>query len=113
MKRNALALCAALAGGAVGHLLFFWIAAQGFYALILPGALVGVAAGLVPTRSAWVAVVCGLLALAFGLVTEYRFSPFTNVAGLQPIKLVMIAVGGLLGFWLPFQRREPRSWPRD
>src|SRR5947209_5671658 len=34
---NILGLIGATAGGVFGHVLFWWIARQGFYALILPG----------------------------------------------------------------------------
>ena len=57
-----LALGGALVGGAVGYAAFFWIAGQGLYMLALPGVLVGVGAGLLPTRSVAFAVLCGVLA---------------------------------------------------
>src|SRR5947209_2993761 len=116
MKHNLLALCGALVGGAIGYFAFFWIAAQGFYALALPGSLLGLGAGVVKNRGVWVAVVCGLLAVALGLFIEWRFAPFrddgrlgyflAHVLDNEPITLVMIAVGGLIGFWVPFRRRE-------
>src|SRR5690348_17084569 len=107
MKNNLLALCGALAGGTLGYFAFSWIWDQGFYALVLPGALLGFGAGIVPNRSVLVAVVCGLLATALGVFTEYRFFPFvadhsflyfvSHVYELKPLTLVMIAVGGLIG----------------
>jgi hypothetical protein len=112
---NALALCGALVGGAVGYAAFFWIVGQGFYALAVPGGLLGFGAGLVRNRSVLVAVVCGLLATALGLFAEYRFAPFADddslgfflrhIADLRPLTLIMIGVGGLVGFWVPFRRR--------
>ena len=116
MKYNLLALAAALAGGALGYFAFFWIARQGFYALVLPGGLLGLGAGVVLNRSIVVAVVCGVGATALGVFTEYQFRPFikddsfayflSHVFDLQPITLIMIALGGFVGFWIPFQRRE-------
>jgi len=118
MKNNLLALCGALVGGTLGYFAFSWILAQGFYALVLPGGLLGFGAGIVPNRSVLVAVVCGLLATALGLFTEYSFRPFvadhsflyfvSHVYELQPLTLLMIAVGGLIGFWVPFRRKEER-----
>ena len=118
MKNNLLALCGAIVGGALGYYAFFWIAKQGFYALILPGGLLGLGAGIVKNRSWLIAVVCGLLAIALGLFTEWQYAPFVkdeslgyflaHVADLKPVTLLMIAVGGFLGFWLPFERRERR-----
>jgi hypothetical protein len=116
MKNNLLALCGALIGGVLGYLTFFWIAAQGYYGLALPGGLLGLGAGVVKNRSVAVAVVCGLLATALGLFTEYRFAPFradpslgyflANIQKLEPVTLIMIGVGGLIGFYVPFRRRE-------
>jgi hypothetical protein len=116
MRNNVLALGGALAGGAVGYFVFFWLAAQGFYGLALPGGLLGLGAGLVRNRSLGVAVMCGVLATALGLVAEYRYAPFiadgsfgyflAHVPDLQPVTLVMIGLGGLIGFWVPYRRRE-------
>jgi hypothetical protein len=118
MKNNLLALAGAILGGVLGYYAFFWIAKQGFYALILPGGLLGLGAGIVKNRSWLIAVVCGLLAIALGLFTEWQYAPFvkdeslgyflTHVADLKPVTLLMIAVGGFLGFWIPFERRERR-----
>ena len=116
MRNNLLALFGALAGAVLGYFAFFWIADQGFYALILPGGLLGLGAGIFPNRSVVVAIVCGLLATALGVFTEYRFEPFvaddsfpyfvSHVFDLKPVTLLMIAAGGLIGFWVPFQRKE-------
>jgi len=122
MKHNVLALAGALVGGALGYFAFFWIAEQGFYALVLPGGLLGLGAGIVKNRSVWIAVACGVLAIALGLFTEYRFAPFsddgslgyflTHVLDLRPLTLLMIGVGGLIGFWVPFRRRQLAGQPR-
>jgi hypothetical protein len=121
VKNNVLALCGALAGGALGYFAFFWAAAQGFYAIILPGALLGLGAGIVRTRSLAVAVVCGLLATALGVFTEYRRAPFvadssfpyfvSHLFDLKPLTLLLIAVGGVIGFWVPFRRIERGPGP--
>ena len=119
MTNNLLALLGALAGGVLGYFAFFWIANQGYYALILPGGLLGLGAGIVRNRSVLVAIVCGLLATALGIFTEYRFAPFvaddsfpyflSHLFDLKPVTLLMIAAGGLIGFWVPFQRKEQGS----
>jgi quinol-cytochrome oxidoreductase complex cytochrome b subunit len=116
MKQLFLALGGALAGGILGYFAFFWTATQGFYALVLPGGLLGLGAGIVINRSILVALSCGLLATALGLFTEWRFAPFTNDASfvnflanvhhLKPVTLVMILLGGLIGFWVPYHRME-------
>src|SRR2546430_8818405 len=117
MKNNVLALCGAVAGGVVGYFAFFWVLEQGFYALALPGALLGAGAGLVRNRSVLVAVACGLLALALGVFAEYRFAFAKDeslafflshhLSSLSAFTLVMIAVGGAIGFWIPVRRRVP------
>jgi hypothetical protein len=116
MKRNIFALMGAAAGGLVGYFGFLWIARQGFYALVLPGGLVGVGASLFPNRSTAICTVCGVLALALGLLAEWQFAAFiqdgswgyfiTHVHQLRPITIIMIAAGGFIGFWAPFRRRQ-------
>ncbi len=117
MNKSTLALLAALGGAVVGYFAFLWIARQGFYALVVPGALVGIAASFFPTRSAAISVVCGLIALLTGLLSEWRFAPFiadgslpyffTHIHQLRPITLIMIAVGTFIGFWAPYSRSRP------
>jgi hypothetical protein len=116
MKNNVLALCGALMGGLLGYFLFFWIIAQGFYGLVIPGGLLGLGAGVVRNKSILVAISCGFLATALGVFAEFRRAPFTadgsfwyfisHVFVLPPVTLVMIAAGGLIGFWVPFRRKE-------
>ena len=123
MKQTALTLCGATAGGILGYFVFSWLASQGFYALALPGGLLGLGAGIGKTRSVLLAVICGLAATALGLFTEWRFEPFikddslgyfiAHVFQLTPVTLALILVGGLIGFWIPFRRRtnSPRLDP--
>jgi hypothetical protein len=116
MKNNLLALLGAIAGGTVGYWAFFWIVEQEFYGLILPGGLLGLGAGIVKNRSWLIAVLCGLSAIGLGMYTEWRYAPFVkdeslayflaHILDLKPVTLLMIAVGGFLGFWVPFSRRE-------
>jgi hypothetical protein len=116
MKQNLLVLIGAVAGGLIGYFGFLWIARQGFYALVLPGGLVGFGAGLSPNKSTAVCLVCGFLALTAGFLAEWKFAPFisdgtvgyfvTHLHQLQPITLIMIALGGFIGFWVPFRRRQ-------
>jgi hypothetical protein len=121
MKHNLLALGGAVAGGVLGYFAFRWILTYGFYALVLPGGLVGIGAGIARNRSVWVAVVCGILALALGVFSEYRAFPFiaddslgyflAHLHQLSPVTLLMIGLGAFIGFWIPFRRTEPRSRP--
>ena len=110
LRNNLLVLLGAVIGGTLGHFLFFWVARQGFYGLILPGGLLGLGAGMSKATSKSVAVVCGILALALGVVTEWRFAPFaadstvgyflSHIHQLRPITLIMIVVGDDIGVCL-------------
>ena len=113
--RNSLAIGCALLGGTLGYFGFILLLGQGFYALVLPGGLLGLAAGIVRTRSSSVHAVCALLATAAGLLAEYRHAPFiadngltyflTHAADLKPVTLALIGAGGCIGFSVPFRRR--------
>ncbi len=113
-KNTVLVLLGAVIGGGLGHFAFLWIARQGFYGLILPGALVGFGAGVFRGSSKWVPVLCGLLALALGIFSEWRFAAFvvdstlgyflSHLHQLRPITLIMIVVGAAIAFWIPFRR---------
>ncbi len=119
MKHNLLALGGALVGGTAGYFAFAWIYSQGYYAMVLSGALVGLGAGIVTNRSLWVAIVCGLMSIALGLFIEFRFFPFADdgsfgyflahVLQKGPVTLMMIGFGGFIGFWMPFRRRQHPS----
>jgi hypothetical protein len=111
VKNLVAGVAGALVGGVVGYTAFIWIARQGFYALMLPGALVGIGASLlVSNRSVLRGVLCGLFAVGLGFFAEWRFAPFikdhslgyflAHVADLQPITLLMIVAGGVFGYWL-------------
>ena len=100
----------AVIGGWLGYLAFFWIAGQGFYALAIPGAVLGIGCGLLArNRLVPLAVLCGLAALVLGLFAEWRFRPFiadnslgyfvSHIHELKPYTLLMIGLGGVFGFW--------------
>jgi hypothetical protein len=114
--RNAgLSLLGAVLGGVVGHLVFVWALRHGFYAMIAPGALLGVGSGLLAReRSMPRAIFCGVMALGLGLFSEWRVRPFVtdpslayflaHISSLQPVPLLMIALGGVFGGWLALGR---------
>jgi hypothetical protein len=116
MKGNLLALAGAIVGGAVGFFGFGWLLGQGFYALVLPGGLLGIGAGWVVNRSISIAIICGAMATILGLIAEWHFRPFiadnsfgfyiSHLTDLQPITLLMIALGSAIGFWVPFRRLQ-------
>src|SRR2546423_14959482 len=68
-----------IVGGVFGYVLFFWIIRQGFYALVLPGASIGLGCGLLARhRSVPRGIACALAALGLGLYTEWKFAPFVT-----------------------------------
>lgn len=113
-------LLGAVIGGAIGFYAFLWITRQGYYALALPGGLLGLGAGLCARgRSMALATICGVAALILGLYAEWRFAPFTantslgyfvaHIGSLQPMTLVMIALGAILGFRLALGRSPAKA----
>ena len=109
-----LALAGAAGGGVIGYFAFGWLAGQGFYALALPGVLIGLGAGwLSRGRSLPVSVACSLFALVLGVFAEWKHFPFvkdeslryfvTHLLDLRPWTLLMLAVGTLAGFWFTWR----------
>jgi hypothetical protein len=99
-------------GGVVGYLLFRWLLSKGFYALVLPGALLGLGAGLAARgRSQPLAIVCAAAAICLAFYAEWVRAPFakdgtfvyfvTHLHELNgaSVKLVMIALGALCAYW--------------
>ncbi len=118
MKNHVLTLTAAVAGGVIGYFAFQWLLGYGLYAMILPGGLVGLGAGIGKSKSLVIAVACGLIALAFGIFTRWRFNVdvslgyfLTHLSDLSPVTLLMLAVGTFIGFWVPFRRRQDALRP--
>jgi hypothetical protein len=120
LKNDFLVLIGAAVGGALGYVAFFWIARQGFYGLVLPGGALGLVAGIFKPRSEVIPFVCGVSALALGLFAEWRLAPFIADAGfgyflshvhqLEPITMILIAAGAVIGFWVPLRRsREEKK----
>ena len=115
MKNYALALLGGIVGGVFGYFAFFWISRQGFYAVALPGTFLGIGAGAVTNRSIFVAIVSGIAATLLGIFTEWKFAPLiadesfgyfvTHLQHLQIMTLIMIAIGGAVGFYVPLRSR--------
>ena len=105
-----LGLLGAAAGGLLGWWLFFLIARQGFYAVALPGALLGLGCGWLSRRKSTVlGVVCAAAGLVLGVLAEWRFAPFlkdrslsfflAHLHKLSWVTQVLILAGAALAFW--------------
>jgi len=111
----ALQTLAAFIGGIVGVFVSAWLLRQGFYAMVLPGGLAGIAAGIFRTRLVLSHALCGIWALVIGTLAEWHLRPFiadpsltyflSHLGNLMPITWIMIAAGAFLGFFIPFSRR--------
>ena len=110
----------AAVGGFVGYFLFMVIVEQGFYAIVLPGALVGIGCGaLSGRRSNGLGIVCTVLGLAAGIFAEWRFAPFAEDEGLafflthfhknSGVTLVLIAIGAVCAFYFGRGRERGRA----
>ena len=108
-------IAGAVVGGLIGYLLFRWLLTKGFYAMVMPGALLGLGAGLAARgRSQALGVVCAVAALGLTIFAEWSRpgGPFQADASFvyfvthlhqldgASVKLVMIALGALCAYWL-------------
>ncbi len=63
-------LVGAIGGGALGYFVFFLLTREGFYGMMLPGALVGIGCGARSgCQSNVLGLVCCVLACALGIFT--------------------------------------------
>ena len=117
-----LGLVGAVAAGAAGCWLFLRIAEQGFYAVALPGALLGWGCGALSGRkSVALGIACGVLGLLLGIYSEWQFAPFvadgslryflTHLQDLSVVTQVMILIGAACAYWFGVGR-EGGAWPR-
>jgi hypothetical protein len=115
-------LAGAAVGGAVGYFIFGWLAHQGFYAVALPGVLLGIGAGMLRQRQSLAfSIACGVAALLLGILAEWKHFPYVadeslryfleHLRDLRPVSLILIALGSLAGFW--FSRKRGHLSPND
>jgi hypothetical protein len=104
-----------IAGGIVGGLLGFfivrWLAGQGMYGMMIPGAMIGLGAALAARgRSVLLGVICAVAAVVLAIVIEGTLFPFVkdksfsfflaHLHHLKPMTLIMIGLGAVFAFWL-------------
>jgi len=101
----------AVVGGAIGYVVFRILAKNGLYGMIIPGALLGLGGGLAArSRSQTLGVLCAIAALLLSVIAEWSLFPFvkdgslayfvTHVHTLPAVKLIMMAIGVGLAYWL-------------
>jgi hypothetical protein len=116
VKDNLLALAGGLVGGALGYYAFFILAKQGFYALAVPGTLIGLGAGVGKNHTTLVPAICGIGALLLGLYTEFSFAPFVDddslgyfvrhLHQLRSMTWIMILIGVGIAFYVPARQTQ-------
>lgn len=117
-----LGLVGAAIGAVAGYYLCIWIARQGFYGIMLPGACVGWGCGaLSGHRSVLLGVICGVLGLAAGIYTEWRMFPFAadehlsyflaHLHQLKGLTQILILFGTACAAWFGLGRAGG-AWPR-
>lgn len=118
----ALGIVGAMVGGAAGYFVFSLLLQNGFYAMVLPGTLIGLGCGLLSgMKSNLLGMICAATALLLGIYTEGHLLPFVaddsfaffvaNLHHLPLTHMIMIALGALFAFWFGKGRRQG-SWLR-
>jgi len=96
--------------GAIGFFAFKWLLTQGYYGLALPAILLAIGFSMGSRRSMVLGdVFCAIAGLAIMIFSEWYTSPLVkdmslrfflrNLAELQPVTLIFIAVGTAVAFW--------------
>lgn len=97
-------------GGAVGYFLFQWLLDQGYYALAIPGAFVGIGCAILSrVQSTLLGALCAVAGIALAVFLEWHNYPFKddpslsffvrNVHELPGPKQLMILLSGVFAFW--------------
>lgn len=100
----------AVVGAGLGWFAFDWLLGYGMYTMILPGAMVGIGAGLASRRECLkLGLITGVAALALGIFLEWKYMPLVadeslsyflqNLVQINPIHLIMIFAGGFAGYY--------------
>lgn len=115
-------LVGAVLGGVLGYCVYVLMLRQGFYALIVPGTLLGLGFGLFYRRkSILCGIGCGVFGVGLGIFSEWRFFPFIEDKGLlyflahlyqlPSTTIALILLGGFFAFWLG-TGRDRVGWNR-
>jgi uncharacterized membrane protein (UPF0136 family) len=105
-------LAGAMVGGVVGYFVFQWLASRGLLAHMVPGVLLGMAAGWSARRRiVALGVICAIAALVLTIVAEWIRAPFVADESLTffvthltemnnaTFKLVALGLGAAAAYW--------------
>lgn len=106
----------AIAGGVLGFFAFEWLSSVGLYAIVLPGAFVGLGCGMLArNRSIFFAVFCFVIGIVSSLLGEWHTKWFVDDAGNDQglayfiqhihqsrggIALIAVLLNGVIAGWL-------------
>ncbi len=117
MKSFALAMLVAVIGAVAGYLAFVLLLRIGLYALVAPGALIGVGASLARCRSVAVPIACGVLAVAASILAEWLERPFAideslsffiaHLGELTLLTKIFAVLGVAAAVWFSWPGRAP------
>ena len=104
-------------GGAIGFFVFQWLARQGMYGRMIPGALIGLGAGLAARgRSVALGVLCAIAAIALSIFAEWAVRPFlidksfsffvTHLHQWSAMTMIMMGLGAVFAYWLGQGREQ-------
>jgi hypothetical protein len=115
LPRQAIIILRGIAGGVVGGVcgffVFQWLARQGMYGMMIPGALIGMGAGLAARgRSVVLGVLCAIGAMGLSIYAEWAVRPFlvdkslgffvTHLHQLSAMTMIMMGLGAVFAYWL-------------
>jgi len=100
----------AVVGGVAGYFLFWFLLKNNLYSSMIPGALLGIGAGLAARgKSPILGILCGIAAIPLAIWSEWMLLPFiqdnsltffvSNLHQLPPLHLLMMALGAAAAWW--------------
>lgn len=104
------AICGTIAGMLLGYVGFALLWKLGFYAMVVPGTMIGLGCGAQSGgRSLMLGLFAAFVAMGFGLFIEWKFFSFiaddsfgyflTNLSELKTQTKLLITAGAFAGFW--------------
>lgn len=115
--KSILAIVGAVLGGILGFVAVGWLARQGLYTVLLPGAFIGIGTLLGKGfRGVIIPILLGPLGIVAVYLAEWHYFPFIrddsfsfflqNLSSLKPFTHLLAVFGGLIAFWVPFRNRS-------